>query len=100
MVNFNSTIFRTITDDITGTTKSVGLLGKSFDELKSILNSIKSNGLFNANIISDKDILCIHEIHECKRSLNMRGNRYTVTTLLLWRHIRIVTMLHSGGPQG
>ena len=42
----------------------------------------------------------IRGIHGCKRSLNMRGNRYTVTTLLLWRHNQNrnnVTLWRSAG---
>ena len=40
-------IFRTITDEATGATKSIGLFGKSIDELKSIISSVKTNGIFN-----------------------------------------------------
>lgn len=59
MVKFNSTIFRTITDEATGATKSIGLFGKSFTELKNILKSVKTNGLFKTSIVSEKDIKCI-----------------------------------------
>lgn len=59
MVKINSTIFRTIKDEATGATKSIGLFGKSFTELKNILNSIKTKGLLKANVVSDKDIQCI-----------------------------------------
>lgn len=61
MVNFNSTIFRTITDEVTGANKSIGLFGKSFTELKGILSSVKTNGLFKTSIISDTDIQCIKD---------------------------------------
>ena len=40
-------IFRTITDDITGANKSIGLFGKSLNDFKGILNSFKQNGFFN-----------------------------------------------------
>ena len=40
-------IFRTITDESTGATKSIGLFGKSLSELKTIFSSIKSNGIIN-----------------------------------------------------
>ena len=59
MVKFNSTIFRTITDEATGATKSIGLFGKSFAELKNIINSVKTNGLSKASVVSEKDIKCI-----------------------------------------
>ena len=61
MVNFNSTIFRTITDEATGANKSIGLFGKSLTELKGILSSVKTNGLFKTSIISDTDIQCIKD---------------------------------------
>ena len=59
MVNFNSTIFRTITDEVTGANKSIGLFGKSFTELKGILSSVKTNGLFKTSIVNQKDLNCI-----------------------------------------
>ena len=59
MVNFNSTIFRTITDEVTGANKSIGLFGKSFTELKGILSSVKTNGLFKTSIVSQTDLNCI-----------------------------------------
>ena len=40
-------IFRTITDESTGATKSIGLLGKSISELKSTISSIKVKGIIN-----------------------------------------------------
>ena len=40
-------IFRTITDDITGANKSIGLFGKSLNDFKGIVNSFKQNGFFN-----------------------------------------------------
>lgn len=40
-------IFRTITDDITGANKSIGLFGKSLNDFKGMLNSFKQNGFFN-----------------------------------------------------
>ncbi len=40
-------IFRTITDDITGANKSIGLFGKSLNDFKGILNSFKQNGFVN-----------------------------------------------------
>lgn len=40
-------IFRTITDDITGANKSIGLFGKSLNDLKGIINSFKQNGFVN-----------------------------------------------------
>ena len=39
-----SMIFRTITDDITGANKSIGLFGKSLNDFKGIINSFKQNG--------------------------------------------------------
>ena len=54
-----STIFRTITDEVTGANKSIGLFGKSFAELKNIISSVKTNGLFNTSIISEADVECI-----------------------------------------
>ena len=59
MVNFNSTIFRTITDEVTGANKSIRLFGKSFAELKNIISSVKTNGLFNTSTISEADVECI-----------------------------------------
>lgn len=48
-------IFRTITDDITGANKSIGLFVKSLD-FKGIINSFKQNGfvstLFNTPLIN------------------------------------------------
>lgn len=38
-------IFKTITDDVTGANKSIGLFGLSLDNLASKLNNIKTNGL-------------------------------------------------------
>ena len=40
-------IFRTITDDITGANKSIGLFGKSLNDIKGIINSFKQNGFGN-----------------------------------------------------
>lgn len=40
-------IFRTITDDITGANKSIGLFGKSLNDFKGIVNSFKQNGFVN-----------------------------------------------------
>ncbi len=40
-------IFRTITDDITGANKSIGLFGKSLNDIKGIINSFKQNGFVN-----------------------------------------------------
>ena len=59
MVKFNSTIFRTITDEATGANKSIGLFGKSLSELKGILSSVKTNGLFKTSIVSQTDLNCI-----------------------------------------
>ena len=42
-----SMIFRTITDESTGATKSIGLFGKSLSELKTIIYSVKSKGIIN-----------------------------------------------------
>lgn len=42
-----SMIFRTITDESTGATKSIGLFGKSLSELKTIIHSVKSKGIIN-----------------------------------------------------
>ena len=41
-------ILRTITDDITGANKSIGLFGKSLNDFKGILNSFKQNGFVNS----------------------------------------------------
>lgn len=38
-------IFRTITDDITGANKSIGLFGKTLNDFKGILSSFKQNGI-------------------------------------------------------
>lgn len=59
MVNFNSTIFKTITDEVSGANKSIRLFGKSFAELKNIISSVKTNGLFNTSTISEADVECI-----------------------------------------
>ena len=40
-------IFRTITNESTGAIKSIGLFGKTIDELKKSLSNVKTNGLFN-----------------------------------------------------
>lgn len=40
-------IFKTISDKSTGATKSVGLFGKTFSELKDTVSSIKGNGILN-----------------------------------------------------
>lgn len=42
-----SKIFRIITDESTGATKSIGLFGKSLSELKTAIASFKSQGLTN-----------------------------------------------------
>lgn len=68
MVKINSTIFRTITDEVTGANKSIGLFGKSFTELKNIFSSVKTNGLLKAYIISDKDRQCINDYNELIKS--------------------------------
>lgn len=41
-------ILRTITDDATGATKSIGLFGKTLEQLKTSFANIKQNGLFNS----------------------------------------------------
>lgn len=64
MVKINSTIFRTIKDDATGATTSIRLFGKTSGELKNVFSSIKTNGLFKANIISDEDIQCIKDYND------------------------------------
>lgn len=38
-------IFKTITDDVTGANKSVGLFGKTLNDFKGIVNSFKQNGI-------------------------------------------------------
>ncbi len=43
----HSMIFRTIADESTGATKSIGLFGKSLNEIKRILNSFKQNGVIS-----------------------------------------------------
>lgn len=40
-------IFRTITDDITGANKSIGLFGKSLDNIKNIIYSFQTKGVKN-----------------------------------------------------
>ncbi len=54
-------IFRTITDESTGATKSIGLFGKSLSELKNCISSIKSQGLintiFNSSTINEDAIV-------------------------------------------
>lgn len=40
-------IFRTITDESTGAIKSIGLFGKTINDLQRQIANIKSNGLFN-----------------------------------------------------
>lgn len=40
-------IFKTITNESTGAIKSIGLFGKTTDELKNSLSIVKTNGLFN-----------------------------------------------------
>lgn len=52
-------IFTTITDEVTGANKSIGLFGKSLTELKGILSSVKTNGLFKTSIVSQTDLNCI-----------------------------------------
>lgn len=56
-----STIFRTITDESTGATKSIGLLGKSFSDLKKTISSIKVKGvinsIFNTSTIDRKAVI-------------------------------------------
>lgn len=64
MVKFNSTIFRTIKDEATGANQSIGLFGKSFTELKNIVSSVKTNGLFNTSTISKSDIECINAYND------------------------------------
>ncbi|EOS33457.1 hypothetical protein C807_00296 [Lachnospiraceae bacterium 28-4] len=41
-------IFRTITNESTGAIKSIGLFGKTIDEIRKSLSSVKTNGLFNS----------------------------------------------------
>ena len=38
-------IFRTITDEVTGANKSIGLFGKTLNDFKGIINSFKQNGI-------------------------------------------------------
>lgn len=64
MVKHNSTIFRTITDEVTGATKSIGLFGKSFGELKTILSSIKTNGIFKTSTLNESDIKIIEKYND------------------------------------
>lgn len=45
---YHSTIFKTITDESTGAVKSIGLFGKTLNELKSSFANIKTNGLLNS----------------------------------------------------
>ena len=59
MVKINSTIFRTITNETTGATTSIRLFGKTFTELKDVLNSVKINGLFKTSLLSKEDVECI-----------------------------------------
>ncbi len=40
-------IFRTIKDDITGANKSIGLFGKSLNDVKNIIYSFQTNGIKN-----------------------------------------------------
>lgn len=40
-------IFRTITDDITGANKSIGLFGRSLNDIKGIITSFKQNGIIS-----------------------------------------------------
>ena len=40
-------IFKTITDESTGAIRSIGLFGKSINELKTNISSIKANGIIN-----------------------------------------------------
>lgn len=58
--DYNSTIFKTISSEVTGTIKSVGLFGLSLDELKNKINNIKAkglkNGLFDISSINENII--------------------------------------------
>ena len=60
----NIGIFRTITDEVTGATKSIGLFGKSSAELKNVLNSIKTNGIFKTSTLSESDIKIIEKYND------------------------------------
>lgn len=64
-------IFRTITDDITGANKSIGLFGKSLNDVKGIINSFKQNGfvstLLNTPLINI-DITAINRYNAAIRA--------------------------------
>lgn len=68
---YNSMIFRTITDDITGANKSIGLFGKSLNDVKGIINSFKQNGfvstLLNTPLINI-DITAINRYNAAIRA--------------------------------
>lgn len=64
MVKFNSTIFRTIKDEATGANQSIGLFGKSFGELKTVLSSVKANGLFKTSTLNESDIKIIEKYND------------------------------------
>ena len=53
-------IFRTITDDFTGSIRSIGIFGKSLNELKTKISTIRSRGiiesLFNTSTLNFKAI--------------------------------------------
>ena len=63
-------IFRTITNESTGAIKSIGLFGKTIDELKKSLSNVKTNGLFNTlfNISTIDEIAIINYNREIEKA--------------------------------
>mgnify|MGYP002469049689 CR=1 FL=1 len=66
-----SMIFRTITDDVTGANKSIGLFGKTLNGIKGIINSFKQNGIVNTFLntpLINIDITAINRYNEAIRA--------------------------------
>lgn len=64
-------IFRTITDDVTGANKSIGLFGKTLNGIKGIINSFKQNGIVNTFLntpLINIDITAINRYNEAIRA--------------------------------
>ena len=98
----NSDLFKTIIDGATGVISILdGVIGKvgAFNSIIAGINaslSLKNIGkdkMFSFSEYTDGQSvsigynsfkLTLDAIHRVKRSLNMRGTRYTVTTLLMW----------------
>lgn len=77
-------IFRTITDESTGAVKSIGLFGKTLNELKSSFANIKSNGLFKTSSIDNEAIDAYNKIitEAIKNNVSMADKQQIMKTAM------------------